>query len=47
VMLTGLIVASSNLNPEGNAKSKPKATTSPKPQAKNYFEERWNKRQGE
>jgi hypothetical protein len=47
VMLTGLIVASSNLNPEGNAKSKPKAKTSPKPQAKNYFEERWNKRQGE
>ena len=48
VMLTGMIVASSNLNPESVAKGK-SATNSAKPKssAKNFFEERWERRQGE
>jgi hypothetical protein len=49
VMLTGLIVASSNLGSAGQ--SKPSARSAAKPsaksQARNLFEERWNRRQGE
>lgn len=45
VMLAGLIVASSNISPAPGAKSGGQA--SPKPQPRNLFEERWNKRQGD
>jgi hypothetical protein len=45
VMLTGLIVASSNLNPQRKA---PTRTASPKrDNPRNVFEERWNRRRGE
>jgi predicted lipid-binding transport protein (Tim44 family) len=45
VMLTGLIVASSNTKPQSNAK--PASNGGTKPQARNLFEERWERRQGE
>lgn len=45
VMLTGLIVASSNIKPETPFKARGQAA--PKPQARNLFEERWNRRQGD
>jgi hypothetical protein len=45
VMLTGLIVASSNLSPESNPKAR--AADRPKSSARNIFEERWNRRQGD
>lgn len=45
VMLTGLIVASSNLNPQGQAK--PRSNSAKREQSRNIFEERWNRRRGE
>lgn len=45
VMLTGLIVASSNLNPQKPAK--PGATSAKRQPSRNVFEERWNRRRGE
>jgi hypothetical protein len=45
VMLTGLIVASSNLNPQKPAK--PGAASAKRPPSRNVFEERWNRRRGE
>lgn len=45
VMLTGLIVASSNLNPQKPAKSG--ETAAKRQPARNIFEERWNRRRGE
>jgi hypothetical protein len=49
VMLTGLIVASSNLGATGQAKQSSGANAKPtaKSQARNLFEERWNRRQGD
>lgn len=45
VMLTGLVVASSNLNPQAQAKTRgPAAKREP---GRNVFEERWNRRRGE
>lgn len=45
VMLTGLIVASSNLNPQRQNKNRtPAAKREP---SRNVFEERWNRRRGE
>jgi hypothetical protein len=45
VMLTGLIVASSNTKAQTSSKSSSNAGA--KPQARNLFEERWQRRQGE
>jgi hypothetical protein len=45
VMLTGLIVASSNLNTQSQPKSR--AAASKREPSKNIFEERWNRRRGE
>lgn len=45
VMLAGLIVASSNMNPENSAK--PRSAGQPKTPSRNIFEERWNRRHGE
>ncbi len=45
VMLTGLIVASSNLT--ASAERGAKSSAGPKSQSRNVFEERWNRRQGE
>jgi ABC-type xylose transport system permease subunit len=42
VTLAGLLVASSNLNPQASAPS-----AAPKAPRKNWFEERWERRQGE
>ena len=46
VMLTGMVVASSNLNPATKAKSA-KKISAPKSSAKSFFEERWERRRGE
>jgi sulfite exporter TauE/SafE len=48
VMLTGLVVASSNLKPEAAAKSQQsRAHQAAKSSPRNLFEERWNKRRGD
>lgn len=48
VMLTGMIVASSNLNSQSATKAKPASNESKsKSSGKNIFEERWERRQGE
>lgn len=45
VMLTGLIVASSNLKPQSPPKSR--GGTAKRETSRNLFEERWNRRRGE
>jgi hypothetical protein len=45
VMLTGLIVASSNLNPQ--SQPKPRVSSDKRAPSRNIFEERWNRRRGE
>lgn len=45
VMLTGLIVASSNLTSQGQTKTR--AAGVKREPARNVFEERWNRRRGE
>jgi hypothetical protein len=45
VMLTGLIVASSYLNPQSQAK--PRNASPKREPSRNVFEERWNRRRGE
>lgn len=45
VMLTGMIVASSNLNPQVSAKQAEKSNDQ-KPKSKGFFEDRWERRQG-
>ena len=48
VMLTGMVVASSNLNPQSGNKAKSAANSAKaKTSTKNIFEERWERRQGE
>jgi cobalamin synthase len=45
VMLAGLVVASSNTKPQAAATAKPK--NKPAAEKRNFFEERWERRQGE